>query len=250
MTTSQNKTGEKPDEAAEIKRKLAKRMVIAGLMILGLLGGLALFDRSSAPSRMEAEMPQFTEPVPVQKKMATQPVTPVETVAEAVQASQPAEPEISKSPANISAPLPATPPPPVVAAQPSLPRVGHAAGKATEPAPDKPAAGQASTRASAPMREDSPALPAVTISPAPVSAPAPAPARLMSGYALQAGVFSDTQHAEELLSRLQLAGIPASIEARVQVGPFKSRAEADSARRKLNSLGIESVLLPLRKAAR
>ena len=46
------------------------------------------------------------------------------------------------------------------------------------------------------------------------------------------------------------AGIPATIEARVQVGPFKTRAEANAARAKLNALGIESVLLPPKGAKR
>ena len=72
----------------------------------------------------------------------------------------------------------------------------------------------------------------------------------MSGYALQAGVFSDTQHAEELHARLTREGIPSSIEARVQVGPFKSKAEAEATRKKLNALGIDSVLLPPKKGER
>ena len=72
----------------------------------------------------------------------------------------------------------------------------------------------------------------------------------MSGYSLQAGVFSDTQHAEDLLARLTQAGIAASIEARVQVGPFKTRQEADAARKKLNTLGIDSILLPPGKTRR
>ena len=72
----------------------------------------------------------------------------------------------------------------------------------------------------------------------------------MSGYALQAGVFSDTQHAEELHARLTREGIPSSIEARVQVGPFKSKAEAEATGKKLNALGIDSVLLPPKKGER
>ena len=78
--------------------------------------------------------------------------------------------------------------------------------------------------------------------PATVALP-PAPPRLFSGYALQAGVFSDPRRAEELNARLILEGIPSTIEARVQVGPFKSRAEAEAAREKMKAMGIDAVLL-------
>ena len=66
---------------------------------------------------------------------------------------------------------------------------------------------------------------------------------MFSGYALQAGVFSDPRRAEELNARLILEGIPSTIEARVQVGPFKSRAEAEAAREKMKAMGIDAVLL-------
>lgn len=45
-------------------------------------------------------------------------------------------------------------------------------------------------------------------------------------------------------------GIPATIEARVQVGPFKTKTEAEAARSKLTALGIETVLLPPKSAKR
>jgi len=40
-----------------------------------------------------------------------------------------------------------------------------------------------------------------------------------------------------------LEGIPSSIESRVEVGPFKTRAEAEAARVKMKALGIDTVLL-------
>lgn len=105
-----------------------------------------------------------------------------------------------------------------------------------------------STEASAPPTPTPPAPSESAVSP---TTPAvPTPPRLFSGYALQAGVFADPRRAEELQARLVEAGIPATIEARVQVGPFKTRAEANAARAKLNALGIESVLLPPKGAKR
>lgn len=97
-----DKTGA-PDDVAEIKHKLAKRMVFAGTMIVALLGGLALFDHYSAQPETEvAAPPQFTEPVPVAKKMVTQPVTPAELVTPPAVA--PAEPEVTSAPVDKNPP--------------------------------------------------------------------------------------------------------------------------------------------------
>lgn len=238
MATSQNNNSEVPAPAdpSEIKRKLAWRMGVAGLMIVGLLGGLALFDRMGTPSEPETSAPQFTEPVPVAKKMITQPVTPAEPAPEVakVAGKETSAPEATAAPVDKSAPRVEPPPRPAVAAQPALPRAsqpaGQAAGRAA-PSQSRPAA------AAAPSRSESPVA-AVQPQPAP-----PSPPRLFSGYALQAGVFSDPRRAEELNARLILEGIPSTIEARVQVGPFKSRAEAEAAREKMKAMGIDAVLL-------
>jgi cell division protein FtsN len=61
---------------------------------------------------------------------------------------------------------------------------------------------------------------------------------------VQAGVFANTQRAEELHARLTLHGIPSTLETRVQVGPFKTQEEAEAARRKMRALGIEGVIIP------
>ena len=62
-------TPESADDLSQIKRKLAWRMGIAGLMIVGLLGGLWLFDSMTANrGQPDPVAPQFTEPVPVAKK--------------------------------------------------------------------------------------------------------------------------------------------------------------------------------------
>lgn len=77
------------------------------------------------------------------------------------------------------------------------------------------------------------------------------PRPVANGYVLQAGVFASHQRAEELLAKLQLNGIPATVESRVQVGPFKTREEADAVRAKLRELGIsEAILVPPRAASK
>ncbi|MFY9329264.1 MAG: SPOR domain-containing protein [Georgfuchsia sp.] len=62
-------------------------------------------------------------------------------------------------------------------------------------------------------------------------------------FVLQMGVFNNVDNAQELLARLQKIGVPAQIEARVQVGPFRTKAEADVARTKLNAMGLNAGLL-------
>ena len=71
---------------------------------------------------------------------------------------------------------------------------------------------------------------------------APAP-RVLSGHRLQSGVLPDARRAEELQARLAEAGIPAQLETRLQVGPFRTRAEAEAAHRRMQALGIEAVVL-------
>jgi cell division septation protein DedD len=54
---------------------------------------------------------------------------------------------------------------------------------------------------------------------------------------LQLGLFSSMGNAEKLVKELKAKGIEAHTETRVQLGPFKNRAEADEAMAKLRSLG-------------
>jgi len=232
MATGQSSSGGDQGELSDIKRKLAWRMGFAVLMIVALLGGLALFDYFSARVEPESSAPQFTEPVPVAKKAVTQPVTPAEPVKE-----EKAEPEASAAPVDKAAPQR-----PEVAAQPSLPRATPAPARPVSPAPARPAESRAAPAPAAPARSEAAAVAA--------PAPQPSPPRLFSGYALQAGVFSDPRRAEELHARLTLEGIPSTIEARVQVGPFRSRSEAETMRAKLDALGIDAVMLPPKGAKR
>lgn len=259
----------------DIKRKLMRRVAFAGVLIAMLLGALAFVDYLGQPGEETASSgPTFTAPVPVAKKEVTQPVKPAEPEAAPV-AKEPAAAEATAAP---PAPAPAADLPvrPEVAAQPALPRTesrgevrGEARSAASPPArvmrpaePATPAEGTAaaSSPASSPASSQfapppgRTAVPTQPLSP-PVTgapqAPAPlAPPRLFSGYAVQAGVFSDAQHAEELRAKLMLNGIPSTLEARVQVGPFKSREEAEAARQKLKTLGIEGILLPPKGAKR
>ncbi|PHV13004.1 SPOR domain-containing protein [Chitinimonas sp. BJB300] len=62
------------------------------------------------------------------------------------------------------------------------------------------------------------------------------------GYTVQAGVFQSGTNAEKLIEKLNGAGIPARLETRVQVGPFKNREEAALIMRRLRELGVTPIL--------
>jgi DedD protein len=57
-------------------------------------------------------------------------------------------------------------------------------------------------------------------------------------------VFSNPDNAKQLIERLHREGVKAYSETRVQVGPFRSREEAEQARLALERLGIRAVIAP------
>ena len=247
MDTHPTGDPEVKSDLGEIRRKLAWRMGFAGLMIVALLGGLVLFDRMSVRhNEPESNAPQFTEAVPVAKKSLTQPVTP----AEPTPPSPLPSPESSAAPIDTAAPALSEPPPrPEVAAQPTLPRATSPTAPAGRPSPSVSGPAPAAGKAAEPKASVGGALAPRSEPPQPAGlVPSPAPRPLL-GYALQAGVFADPRRAEELHAKLALEGIPSTIEARVQAGPFKTRQEAEAMRARMKGLGIDTVLL-LPKAVR
>lgn len=242
-----------PAETGELRGQLIKRLAVAGAIVALLLGILAVFDRIVTNSE-DSEGPSFSTPVPVQpKKVLTQPLTPAEQPAEPVEPPPPPlveEQPISPPAEDASKALPETPPLTRPDAVPAAPR----ASAAKVPKTAMPA-----EKAAPPVIAESTASPSIAPAPEPVvreAAPAPAlPARaaepsastvrrLFSGFVLQAGVFSSVQRAEELRAQLQLGGVPATLETRVQIGPFKTRQEAEAAQEKLRKMGVETMLVP------
>lgn len=252
----------------DLKRKLVLRVAFAGVLIALLLGALAFIDYLGQPAEEPAPSgPTFTSPVPVPRKEVTQPVKPAEPVAapeapkEAAKEVPPPPPPVVEAPTQAPpppAPAANVPPPrPFIAAQPALPRQeSRPVQPPSQPQPvSRPPKSAASTTpaegTSAAASQFTPEPEKVVVLPPPqVDRQPPMPARLFSGYAVQAGVFSDAQHAEELRAKLTLNGIPSTLEARVQVGPFKTREEAEAARLKLQALGIDGTLLPPKGAKR
>ena len=264
------KSPEVDDEASELRGKLVKRLAFAGVLVAMLLGTLTFFDYLASPPD-EGDVRVFSEPVPVApRKEVSQPVKPTDSLPEPP--SQPEPEPVVETP----------PPPPEVAPQtavvetkpektpaaPSEKRVVPSPAAATPKAPSRqptsvamPAQVSPVVRPSRPVIEEPTYPPVMQAPPAQAVSPTPSArvtevrrtspqvvppssiARLFSGFSLQAGVFANTQRAEELHAKLTLSGLPSTLETRVQVGPFRSRQEAEAAQEKLRELGVETVLL-------
>ena len=244
------------DDDDALRKRLLSRVAVAAVVIVGLLGGLAVYDSLNKPQAPAlpkmaaapaeppaAETPKPVEEKPVEEKAAEdKPAGAQDKPAESkvARAEVPAEPERTETPL---APMPVDKP--LKAAKPVTP---PATARAASIKPAAPAAASARPEA---QQEIARVMPERTAPPAerkaashaPASRPLQQAAEAARRFLLQVGVFSNHANAEELVTRLQQAGIPAQIESRVQVGPFASRQEADAARAKLKTLGIDDGML-------
>lgn len=192
-------------------------MGVAALLILALLAALAIFDYVNVSDEEVLSGPQFSEPVPVGRREVVQALKPVEAVPEPQAAAEtPPEPPEGSSPARSQTDT--------RVAAPSSPIV-------------------------APPQPPSPAKhPAVRLTPnEPAPLPAAAAPRLPDRYAWQTSTLMDLRRAEDLQKRLAEEGIPVTLEARLRMGPFASRSEAEAARRKIRALGIDVAPDPSRQ---
>lgn len=273
---------------AELQRRLRNRLFMAGGLIVILLGALAAFDHLSRMESNDdvivavtptspAIGPSITTGRPAEPATVDVPITPSPQLApkDTSVVEAPPKPEISAQPSVAPAVAPAAPPAaasaPVAVPAPALPakvapvvspavvasRPPVAAATPPVPAPSSlpripeplatPEGSAGTPLVGAPAGAARPAR-----LPAPPAAvpPRPALSRLASGFLLQAGVFMSTERAEELKAKLVMAGVPVTIESRVQVGPFATQKEADEARRKIRQLGVDSILIPPRVGRR
>lgn len=254
-TEQADKTDAASHPVAQLKNTLLKRMALASGLILALLGSLALFDHLGTPEESANNAPRFTSAVPVSKKESAQ-ATPQPAEPTPITNTSAEEPTKTEAESSASAqPQPSSSeklPPPEIRAQPSLPITPAAAPKSnTSNTPS------ASNTASAPKtaKNNTAASEEVTRAPENNIVPAskhstnnpPSPTKpqtsALGRYLLQVGVFSETQRAEALQAQLSLNGITSTLETRVQVGPFKTRQEAETAQRKMKSLGLDALLL-------
>jgi DedD protein len=232
-----------------LKRRLLNRIAVASVMVVGLLGSLAMFDAIYAPSHPVASKMASLPP-----QVAAPPASEPAVVPETKPAEPTAAPVAEAKPESVTVAKTEEPAVPEHTASPGAPPLQPlpAEKPLTRPATGRPAS----------IRPSEPVLPAVAPAASPAARPEPArelahshvvpsraPAsRPISGagerqFVLQMGVFGNVANAEDLRAKLELHGIPSSIEARVHVGPFRSKEEADSVRAKLKELGLDGGLL-------
>lgn len=241
-----SETAAAEDSAADLRGTLLRRLAVAGVLVAVLLGILAFFDYLATPTE-ETEMPVFTEAVPVApRKEVSQPVKPAEDEApaastEAAPLEAPPPPVAEPAPAMAASPAPASAVGEPASRRAAVPSVTQPASK-DRPAPA--AVTQPAEQVSGVAEETAPPEPLVANTRVAPARPAePTAPRLFSGFLLQAGVFSSVQRAEELHAKLTLSGVPSTLETRVQVGPFRTRKEAEAAQARLKELGIQTMLV-------
>ena len=223
MTEQDTQPPNLPDGDEALRRSLLKRVGVAAVLVVALLAALMLFDGQSGRDEQRVAPVARVEP-PV--KPIEQPTEPA-VVDVVEQADVAAVPEDTETP--ISRPRADERPLTMPA------RAQNAAMRPAEPAATpKPDA----------VRDIARAVPPKEVATMPTASRPSAQATESSRhFQLQMGVFNNLANAEELKTRLEAAGVPAHIEARVQVGPFASRREAEQAREKLKSLGMEPGLI-------
>lgn len=227
---------DKPDpilqqkEQQQLKKQLLWRLGIAGSLIAAVLGAISWLDREEKNPPPEVQTPIAMQASPVSTAVANTPTpepspepasavmataAPSATIAPTTQATTGPNQTRTEAISNIPKRATATPLPP----KPSTP----SATETTSPTPE-------------PKFKLNTNQSGLTIT------PRPAASQTQLGYSVQAGVFLHASNAEKLLAQIQAAGIPAYLETRVQIGPFKTKAEAEAAVSKLKKLGIEPIV--------
>lgn len=242
MAKSPQADTQDPHDADEaLKKRLLSRIAVAGVLVVALLGGLAAFDafygspqHKTAPSEAPGEKVAEAEAQKAkpEEKAAEAPAEkpPEAAPAEQLEATKPAVPAEAERTTGAVTPPP-KPARPLTA--PATARPATIKPSAPVAAPQKPAAEIAKT---APP-------PSPIAQHAPASRPLTQAAESRRQYVIQMGVFNNIANAEDLRAKLEHAGVPSQIEARVQVGPFATRQEADAAREKLRALGMDTGIL-------
>jgi DedD protein len=213
----------------DVKKKALLRLAVAGVVTAAALGGLWWLDKGGGETKKAK--PETSAPAPI----VTAP--PNETPAPATEAPATAPPtSAAETPADHPAIAPETTANEVA---PPPPRVNNT------PKPPAPSPAPTHTPVAPPVAKVAPA-------PQPPAALPPPPPIQPSGkgYIVQLGVFSNPDNARELVEKLNKQGVRAHLEARVQIGPFLNRQEAEKAQTEMRKLGYNAlVTLPYSAAA-
>lgn len=206
----------------DVRKKALLRLAVAGIVTAAALGGLWWLDQGGNEQKQTA--PEARPPAPIVSAPQTEAPAPApeqEPASADQQAAMPPPAVAPEAPEHI-------PPPARAGELPPPPRVSNAPDRSTLATP---------RAALAPPPAISPAAP-----PRPPVAAPPAVAAAGKGFVVQLGVFSNPDNARELVEKLNKQGIRAHLEARVQVGPFLNRQEAEKAQAEMRKLGYNALV--------
>ena len=242
------------EEQRKLRIQLIWRLGIAVILVVGVLATLTWLDQDrESPPKMTVNTRKATPPAAeIASAPAFEPTTAPPASTEAASAASNTEAEIPDTPVaqpasqtSLKETSPAANPiaPTVPAAiRPALSEISKTAIPTPPAAPRKSSLIQHETVSPYPAHLASiPTTPPISQQ-ASTGIPYPPAVAATHGYTVQTGVFLHSANAEKMLKQMQYAGIPAYLETRVQIGPFRSRMEADAAVRKLRSLGIEPII--------
>ncbi|PJI96181.1 cell division protein FtsN [Acidovorax sp. 69] len=188
-----------------------------------------------------AATPAPVAPAPVPSApSAPAPVPPAPAAAAAKKSAEPPSPTPSATATASTKAATATPPKPATSA--ASPPAPAPAASTTKPLP---ARRDAASRAAAPPKPKAPAAAASTADTAlPTVGTAP-------GYYINVGLFAEEANARKTQARLLNEGLPAFRQElnnakgrriRVRVGPYDTRAQADSAAEAIRAMALEAVV--------
>ena len=233
-----------PEACALLAQRASSRKRLQGLVLINLVLAAAV------------AVAWFLLPRAGLQGAALEPaVTVAEAASAAAAASAPADPEppAAKASEPEEAPAVAAPAPEPAASATQPPEApAPAPAQAARPEAKKPPAARAPTAsrpAPAAKAKASASMPAPSASTA--SDALPAPVGTAAGYYINVGLFAEEANARKAQARLLNEGLPAFRQEiagakgrriRVRVGPYASRAQADTAAASIRAMALEAVV--------
>lgn len=243
-----------PDGDSGLSPQIKKRIAIASGLVLVALAAIPIIDSFNTPA---------TPPTPASTPISSGRIIQKDSSdsaslsLSAIDSSAPLDASAASAsePAGSSplAPAPGSPasvtplsPPQIQAPQPRAPAVAITSVAPRSEPPRRDGAVTAPVITATPAPAPAIRVPLAEKPPAPPRLPAPgiAPQGSSFGYQVQLGLFSSPDNAEKLVTDLKRHGITAHTETRVQLGPFRTRAEAEEAMQRLRALGYQPLLIP------
>lgn len=205
----------------------------------------------------EAEQTPATPTTPATEATAAPAATPAPAAAVPAPVA-PAPAAVAPPAATVAAPKPTAPP---ASAPPAAAKASTPATKASAPKPATPAASTRAPTAAAstpaPTRREAASRPVASAKPkAPAAAASSADTALPTvgtapGYYINVGLFAEEANARKTQARLLNEGLPAFRQElnnskgrriRVRVGPYATRAQADTAAEAIRAMALDAVV--------